>query len=290
MRCARRPSASAWRKRWRESASWPSPAVAIRSCGCERQRLAQDPFGLRVVRRVARLADALLVGEAERVERLHVARIRPQLGLQAGDLRLRCRRRRSPSAAPPRRRSGDTSPADADAGRAVEHAAEGEDGGGRSRRHPCDEKPSRHYGVRRVGDALRVVEAAERRRHVREDVQVRHVVRVDAVTERQAVADQHAADHTLGDVDDVVLEPPAVRIAGEVAADHAEPVDLVERRRRDRQVEPELVGERRPGVVQHRRLEAGAEHLRRGPARFVSWNGPNCGYSFCSTVARIGFA
>src|SRR5262249_1735039 len=55
----------------------------------ERERLAEDPFGLRVVRRVARLPDALLVREAERVERLHVLRVCAQLVLEASDLRLR---------------------------------------------------------------------------------------------------------------------------------------------------------------------------------------------------------
>ena len=74
------------------------------------------------------------------------------------------------------------------------------------------------------------------------------------------MVDQRPADSPLRDVDHVVLEPPAVRPAGEVVAEHAEPVALADRRRRrDRQVEPQLVGERRPGVVELRRLETRAE-------------------------------
>src|SRR5204862_6249438 len=52
------------------------------------QRLLEDSLRLRVVRRVTRLAHALLVREPERVERLDVARVEPQLALQAEDLRL----------------------------------------------------------------------------------------------------------------------------------------------------------------------------------------------------------
>src|SRR6266540_6700584 len=109
--------------------------------------------------------------------------------------------------------------------------------------------------------AFRVVEAAERVGLVRERRQVGDVVRVDAVAERQAVADQDAADYALGDVDHVVLEPSSVRIAGEVAADHAEAVALADGGgRRDRQVQADLVGRRRAGVVQVRLLQAGEQH------------------------------
>src|SRR5581483_12087528 len=58
--------------------------------------------------------------------------------------------------------------------------------------------------VGREGLPLRVVEAAERRGHVRERLQVGDVVRVDGVAERHAVPDQGAADDALGDVDHVV--------------------------------------------------------------------------------------
>ena len=172
----------------------------------------------------------------------------------------------------------------------AEGAAEGEDGGGDDRRRPCDDEPSSHrYGCVGKGTPFVLSKPLNGSATYGNDVLVRHVVRVDAVAERQAVPDQHTADRALGDVDHVVLEPPAVRIAGKVAAEHAEPVDLADASRRgDRQVEPELVRERRSGVVQRRRLEPGAEHCHE-VVTAVSLNGPNCGYSFCSTVARIGF-
>ena len=75
------------------------------------------------------------------------------------------------------------------------------------------------------------------------------------------MTDQHAADHPLVDIDHVVREPAAVRIAGQVAADHAQAADLAGRRRRDRQVEPQLVGQGRPGVVERGRLQAGEQDL-----------------------------
>src|SRR5436189_4706618 len=94
-------------------------------------------------------------------------------------------------------------------------------------------------GCRR-GLALRVVEAAERVRLVGERRLQRDVVAVDAVAEREAVSDEDAADGPLADVDHVVLEPPPVRVAGQVAAEYAETIALPDgRRRRDREVEPE---------------------------------------------------
>ena len=131
--------------------------------------------------------------------------------------------RRPPSAGAGRGRTG----------LVAEDAAESEDGGGKRRHRPCDERAvvSRVLRERR---ALRVVVAAERQRDVREDVQVR-ARRSRRRRHRAAGCDRSgAADDALVDVDDVVLEPPSVRVAGEVAADHAEPVDLVARRRRDR--------------------------------------------------------
>src|SRR5205085_10067548 len=89
--------------------------------------------------------------------------------------------------------------------------------------------------------------------------EVRNVVRVDSVAERQLMADQLTGDDTLVDVDDVVTEPAPVRISGVVPGDDAEPVDLVGRGRRDGQVEPELVRELRARVVELR--DAGQQDL-----------------------------
>ena len=84
--------------------------------------------------------------------------------------------------------------------------------------------------MRRIELTLGVVEAAERIGLVWERRLVGDVVRVDAVTERQRVTDQRTADGPLADVDHVVLEPPPVRVAREVAAEHAEPAPLSEMR------------------------------------------------------------
>ena len=73
--------------------------------------------------------------------------------------------------------------------------------------------------------------------------------------------DQLTGHDAFGDVDHVVLEAPAVRPARVVARDDAEPVALPDRRRRrDREVQPQLVGERLAGEVEVRRLQARAEH------------------------------
>ena len=112
----------------------------------ESQDAMQDAVGLAVVRRVARLAHALQIREAERVERLRVPRVGAQLALQAGDLGLRvagreallqlrgdrCRQRTAVGA-------GDRALA--------EGPAECEDGGGQRRRRPCDEQASSHQPV-----------------------------------------------------------------------------------------------------------------------------------------------
>ena len=75
------------------------------------------------------------------------------------------------------------------------------------------------------------------------------------------MADQSAADSTFGDVDDVILEPAAVRPSGQVAAEHAEAVALSDgRRRRDRQVQPNLVCQGVPGEVEVRLLQTGQQH------------------------------
>ena len=102
----------------------------------------QDAVRLGVVRRVAGLADALQVGEAERLERLYVARPQPQLALEAGDLRLGVPGREAAlqllgdaGRQPVGCRGGAPGP---------EGAAEGEDGGGQCRRRPCDQDPSLH--------------------------------------------------------------------------------------------------------------------------------------------------
>ena len=108
-----------------------------------RQRLVQDPAGLRIVGRVSRFPDSLEVRETERLESLDVVGVRLQLGLQACDLglgvtgreaalKLLCDRSRKIVAG--RRRSA-----------MPECAAEREDGGGKSRRRPCDHEPSSHY-------------------------------------------------------------------------------------------------------------------------------------------------
>ena len=106
------------------------------------ERLVQDAVGLRVVRRIAGLADALQVGEAERLERLYVARPQPQLALQACDLRpgVPCGEAAlqllgDAGRQPVGCRGGAPGP---------ESAAEGEDGGGQHRRRPCDHDPSLH--------------------------------------------------------------------------------------------------------------------------------------------------
>src|SRR5262245_15187887 len=99
--------------------------------------------------------------------------------------------------------------------------------------------------------ALRVVEPAERIRLVGEGLEQRDVVLVDAVAEREGMADQGAAHGPLADVDHVVLEPAAVRVAGQVAAEHAEALALAHvGGRLDRQVEPQLVGQLGAGVVE----------------------------------------
>ena len=111
----------------------------------ESQDAVQDAVGLAVVRRVARLAHALQIREAERVERFRVPRVGAQLALQAGDLGLRVAggeallqlggdRRRQRAA---RVRDGAL----------VEDPTECEDGGGRSRHRPCDEQTSSHQPV-----------------------------------------------------------------------------------------------------------------------------------------------
>ena len=93
---------------------------------------------------------------------------------------------------------------------------------------------------------------------VREGREVRDVAAVDAVAELDLVPLQEAGHHALGDVDDVVAEPAAVREAAVVAADDAEAVDLARRGHRDRVVEPQHVGDVVAGVVEA--LDAGAEH------------------------------
>src|SRR5207302_10826463 len=83
----------------------------------------------------------------------------------------------------------------------------------------------------------------------------------EAVAERQAVPDAGAADSALGDIADVVLEPPAVRPPGEVTAENAEPVPLPYcRGGRDREVEPELVRRRIACEVEVRLLQPGEQH------------------------------
>ena len=71
--------------------------------------------------------------------------------------------------------------------------------------------------------------AGERRRHVREHVEERHVVGVDAVAELRVDAGvegrrqrRRARHHPQRDVHDVVAQPAAVGEAGHVAAEHAE--------------------------------------------------------------------
>ena len=140
-RCARarRPKPSASPKRWRESASEPSPLVASQIARGERQRPAQDAVGLRVVRRVAGLARALLVGEPEQAERVHVARVAPHGRLELRRRARSCRRRRSrlTSSARPRRRCGaPPRPPASVVGAARRRGDEG--GGGKRRRRPCD--------------------------------------------------------------------------------------------------------------------------------------------------------
>src|SRR6478609_11865365 len=63
-------------------------------------------------------------------------------------------------------------------------------------------------------------------RLVREHRQPWAVRAVDAVAERHLLADERARDRLLRDVDDVVAEPPAVRPALQVAAEHAEPAEV----------------------------------------------------------------
>ena len=65
---------------------------------------------------------------------------------------------------------------------------------------------------------------------------------VDAVAEEVAggMALELPCDRALGDVDDIVLEPPPVREPRGVAAEEAQPVRG--RRRRDREVDPKHVG------------------------------------------------
>src|SRR5262249_2685585 len=58
---------------------------------------------------------------------------------------------------------------------------------------------------------LRVRVALVWRRHVREVLEHRHVVAVDAVAERHLVPLEEAGDSLLLDVDDVVRQAPAVR-------------------------------------------------------------------------------
>ena len=106
------------------------------------ERLVQDAVGLRVVRRVAGLADALQVRQTERLERLHVARAQPKLALEAGDLRLGVAGGEAAlqllgdaGRQPVGCRGGAPGP---------EGAAEGEDGGGQHRRRPCDQYASPH--------------------------------------------------------------------------------------------------------------------------------------------------
>ena len=133
---------SARRNWWRASASCPRPAVAIRSRGRSGKRLVQDAVGLRVVRRVAGLADALQVRQTERLERFHVARPQPKLALEAGDLRLGVAGGEAAL-----QLLGDTGrQAVGCCGGAPrpEGAAEGEDGGGQCRRRPCDQDPTLH--------------------------------------------------------------------------------------------------------------------------------------------------
>ena len=75
------------------------------------------------------------------------------------------------------------------------------------------------------------------------------------------MADQNAADSSLGDVDDVVFEAPAVRVPGQVAAEHSEAVALPDGcRGRDRQVQADLVCLRVTGEVEVRLLQTGEQH------------------------------
>src|SRR5581483_4385449 len=97
---------------------------------------------------------------------------------------------------------------------------------------------------------LLVGEAAVRHAHVREVGESRVGVAVDAVAERDLVSLEEAGDRLLLDVDDVVVQPAPVREPGVVAGEDAHPV--LDLRRRNREVDPQLVGER----------VAGERHLR----------------------------
>src|SRR5439155_17605078 len=92
----------------------------------------------------------------------------------------------------------------------------------------CGRGPARRAGVRQ--------------RDVRERGAERHVVGVDAVTERGGRAlgaCKDTLDHPQVDVDDVVGETPAVRVTGLVAVDDTEPLGVGGRR--DRHVQPQLL-------------------------------------------------
>src|SRR3954469_9136172 len=206
----------------------------------------QYTVGLHVPGGVARLTCTLQVGEPEQPEPADIVGLLTKARLQlehealrvtrseagAEQARVRLRRRG--------RRGGMTAP---------EGAAEGEDGGGKRRRRPSDEEPPPHLRMSRKERALRVLVPAERICEVRERRLQWHVVRVDAVAEREWVPDESTADRTLCDVgaaapgrewqhdkipaertpcegDDVVLEPASVRPPGEIPAEDAEPVAL----------------------------------------------------------------
>ena len=123
----------------------PEPGGRDQVVRRESQDAVQDAVGLAVVRRVARLAHALQIREAERVERLRVPRVGAQLALQAGDLGLRVAGREALlQLRGDRRRQRTACVLD---GAAAERAAECEDGGGQRRRRPCDQQTSSHQPV-----------------------------------------------------------------------------------------------------------------------------------------------
>src|SRR4051794_2345348 len=92
-----------------------------------------------------------------------------------------------------------------------------------------------------------VLESLVRRRDVRELAEEGVIVLVRAVAELvvrgdvELVADQHTGYHPEGDVDYVIAEPPTVREAGEIAAEHAERVLGPSLRRGNAGIEPKLL-------------------------------------------------